>query len=165
MAATTITGFNVGTDTRLAIQDQYGDVFTDSMLGHLMSFDSESEDTDLKITPITTGGVPIYQTIWNGMTGSLTFTRCNGAFQSMFMTLMSSYFNSGLISQFSMSQSVQNRDGSIDEYLFSGVQFSKPKFGSFKSVKEVDMRMNFKASQCQAIGTLSAFLSGLANAS
>lgn len=162
--ATTINGFNVGTDTRLAIQDQFGDVFTDSMLAHLMEFDSESEDTDLKITPITTGGVPIYQTIWNGVRGSLMFTRVNGSFQAMFLDIMNGYFNSGLISQFTMSQTVRNRDGSIDEYIYTGVQFSRPRFGRFQSVKEVDMRMDFRAGQVQAVGTLSSFLTGLANA-
>lgn len=162
--ATTISGFNVGTDVRFAIQDQYGDVFTDAMLGHLTSFESESEDVELKITPITTGGLPIYQTIWNGIRGSMTYTRVNTSFQQMFMDMMGAYYSGGIISQFSISASVRNRDGSIDEYLYSGVQFSKPRFGAFHGTKEIDMRVDFRATQVTGTGALTAFLSGLASA-
>src|ERR1700721_2179725 len=122
LVSNTLNGFNVGTDSRFAISDQYGDVFSDAMLGHLMSFSSESEDHSLKITPITTGGVPIYQTIWNGLKGSMRFARVGPNFQQIFMELMASYFDNGVISQFQIAQSVLNRDGSIDEYLFTGVQ-------------------------------------------
>jgi hypothetical protein len=160
--ATTINGFNVGTDVRFVVQDSFGDVFSDAQLGHLASFDSKSDDVMAKITPITTGGVPIYQTLWNGVSGSMKFIRVGPSFQQLFMDLQAAYFNSGVISQMTIAASVRNRDSSIDEYLFTGVQFMKPNFGSFTATKEVDMSVGFSASLLQATGTLSTFLSALA---
>lgn len=164
MAVVNINGFNVGTDARVSITDAFGDLFTDDMLGHLMEFDSESEDVEVKISPITTGGIPIYQTLWNGVRGSMMFTRFNGAMQSMIMELMSAYYTGGLIQQMTGAVYVRNRDNSIDEYLYSGLQISRPRFGNFRSTKEVDMRFDFRAGQVVGTGTLVPFLAGLVSA-
>ena len=115
----------------------------------------------LKVTPITTGGIPIYQTLWNGITGTMRFVRVGPSFQQMIMDLQTAYFAAGVISQMTISANVRNRDQSIDEYLYSGVQFTKPKFGTFSAVKEVDMTLGFKASQLTATGTLASFLTAL----
>lgn len=159
-----INGYNVGTDVSIAFQDSYGDSFTSDQLGYLMDFTSESEDVKTKITPITGGGKPVYQTLWNGVNGSMMFTRVGPAFQQMFMDLMAAYFNNGIITQFTMSVNVRNRNGSIDEYLYTGLQFERPRFGDFRSTKEVDMRVSFSASQMTANGTGQAFLTGVAAA-
>lgn len=157
-----MSGYNVGTDIRFAITDQFGDLFTDDMLGHLMEFESESEDTLLKITPITTGGIPIYQTIWNGIRGNMLFTRFDGAMQQIIMDLMSSYYSSGIIGQLSIAAYARNRDQSVDEYLYTGVQFARPRFGNWRPTKEVDMRIDFHASQVVGTGTLVPFLTNMA---
>lgn len=158
----TVNGFNVGTDVSVAITDNYGDSFTADQLGYLMDFESESEDVPVKITPVTGGGVPIYQTLWNGISGSMSFTRSSAAFQQMFIDLMNAYFTNGVIPQFTISVNVRDRAGSIDEYLYTGVQFEKPRFGNYKATKEVDMKMNFKASQMTVNGTGTAFLTAAA---
>jgi hypothetical protein len=159
--AITVNGYNIGTDASFAITDQYGDIFLDSDMGYLMDFDSESEDSTLKVVPITTGGLPIYQTIWSGVTGSLMFTRFGPSFQQMMMYLMATYYNSGVIPQFSLALLVRNRNGSTDQYRYAGFQFSRPKFCNFRATKEVDMRSYFKASSVQAFGALTPFLKGL----
>lgn len=151
-------GFNTGVDSAIIIADAFGDVFPAEALSHLMEFDAESEDVELKIIPITGGGVPIYMTIWAGIRGHLMFTRVSGAMQSLILELMSDYFDSGLIRYFSITQNVQNRDGSIDGYLYSGVQFVRPRFGNFRATKEVDMRLEFRASTCTLTGGVSPLL-------
>ncbi len=159
---TTINGFNVGTDVRFAISDQFGQVFSDQMLGHMMEFESESDDTELKVVPITTGGVPIYTTLWSGIRGTMMFTRVNGTFQKMFMELMDAYYAAGIISQMSITATVRNRDGSVDEYLYTGVQLSRPRFGNYRSTKEVDLRVEFRASKMTSTGTQTTFLNAMA---
>lgn len=141
-----INGFNVGTDLSFVLQDQFGDVLSASMLGHLVEFESQSNDKSLEVTPITTGGIPIYQTVWNGITGDMRFARVNGAFQQTFSDLMSSYFIAGIIPQMNLQVRVRNRDGSVDTYLYLGFQFSKPRFGSYQAVREVDVRVSWMAS-------------------
>jgi hypothetical protein len=164
MASFNLSGFNVGTDVSVTISDIYGDVFPADLLGHLMEFDSEAEDTELKIIPITNGGRPIYQTIPGGHSGNMMFTRVNGNFQAMVNELYNAYHDVGLITQLSITANVLNRDGTVDEYLWSNAQLKKPRFGNFHATKEVDMRLGFSASVLTITGGASAFLTGLAAA-
>src|ERR1700678_421222 len=119
MAANVIQGFNCGTDSRFAVSDNLGDVFMDSDMGYLEDFESQARSQMLTVTPITTGGIPVHQCIWNGGSGRLSYTRFGPSFQQLFMGLMAPYYGTGVIPQFSLAQSVRNRDGSIDEYLFT----------------------------------------------
>jgi len=159
--AINIQGFNVGTDAAFAITDPYGDIFVDDSLGYMMDFESQSQDINIKITPITQGGIPVYQTIWNGVQGSMMITRTGPTFQQLFMDLMESYYLQGMIPQFSLGLHVRNRNGTVDEYLYSGLQFSRPRFGNFRGTKEVDMRTDFHASLLQGTGPSQVFLAGL----
>lgn len=159
--ANTISGFNIGTDLSVVISDQFGDIFPAELLGHVMEFDSESEDTELKIVPITNGGVPVYQTIWSGVRGRIMFTRTNGALTNMVIALMSAYHDAGLIPSFSITGTVMNRDGSIDEYMWTGVQWVRPRFGNFRATKEVDEQLEFRASRIIGTGSFTSLLSGL----
>lgn len=129
-----------------ALRDQYGDVLSASMLGHLIEFESQSNDKPLEVTPITTGGIPIYQTVWNGVGGDMRFARVNGVFQQVFSDLMAVYFSSGIIPQMTLQTQVRNRDGSVDTYMHVGFQFSKPRFGSFSATREVDLRVGWMSS-------------------
>ena len=76
MAVTaTVQGFNVGADVSFAIMDQYGDVFSEDMMGLMTQFDLRSVDTKMKVSPINNGGVPVLQTIPNGLRGQMSFVR------------------------------------------------------------------------------------------
>lgn len=154
-------GFNVGTDSTITISDQFGDVFPADLLGHVMDWEMESEDTELKIVPISNGGVPIYQTIPGGYRGKCSLTRVNGNLQAMVAELWNAYHADGIITQLSISQNVLNRDGTIDEYLWSNVQIAKPRFGMFRHEKEVDMSFDIRASLLTVAGGTAAFLTGL----
>ncbi len=162
--STIINGFNVGTDVSWVLQDQFGDVLPASSFGHLIEFESQSNDKTIEVTPITTGGIPIYQTVWNGINGDMRFARANGRFTQMFSDLMSSYYIGGIIPQMNLQARVRNRDGSVDTYMFVGFQFSKPRFGSFQATREVDMRVSFMASTMVSKSGVGGVLLGLLNA-
>lgn len=157
-----VQGFNIGTDISVVIQDSSGDIIYATDLGQLMDFDAEAEDIELKIVPISNGGVPIIQDIPAGWRGSLMFTRVNGAFNQFRIDTENAFFDSGLIQQFTIQCSVLNRDLSVDEYQFIGVQFVKPRFGNFRADKEVDMRMDFRAARLLTTGASTPLLSLLA---
>lgn len=157
-------GYNIGTDASVVVQDNYGDQFPLDSLGHVMDIDTEADDTPIKITPISNGGKPVFQVVWNGGHGRFTFTRVNGNLQQMILDLMRAYHDSGVIPQFTLSINVLNRDGTVDEYLYTGVQFTKPKLGNYKAMKEVDQALDFVWSDCVATGASAPFLTGLAAA-
>ena len=163
-AVTTINGFNVGTDVTFTLQDQFGDVLSAAMMGHLIEFESQSNDKPIEVTPITTGGVPIYQTVWNGVSGDMRFARVNGVFQQVFSDLMSAYYVAGIIPVMTLQTRVRNRDGSVDTYVHTGFQFSKPRFGSFAATREVDLRVSWMASVMVAKSGTGSALLGLAAA-
>lgn len=157
-------GFNIGTDAGVAIADNYGDNFPVDSLGHMMDFDSRATSSVIKIVPITNGGKPIFQTVWEGGTGRIRFARVNGNLQAMILELMDAYHSSGIIPVFSIAASILNRDTSIDEYLYTGVQWNTPEFGNYAAMKEVDQHLDFMWSNCVRTGGGSAFLTGLAAA-
>lgn len=158
---TIIQGFNVGSDVSFAIQDDYGDVFSDDMMGLLTQFDLRSVDVKMKVTPISNGGIPVNQVIPNGLRGTLTFVRTSGAFNQLYVDLSQGYYGSGAIPQFSISMNVRNRNSSVDEYLIRGVQFSDWNFGDFRGTKEVDLRLAVEASIMQGSGSLANFLNNM----
>src|ERR1039458_4653290 len=159
-----LAGYNIGSDAACVITDDGGDVFPLDALGHVMDIDTEANDSVIKVVPISNGGVPIFQVVWDGGTGKFMFTRVNGNLQRMVLDIMAAYHQRGIIPQFTLSISILNRDGTVDEYLYTGVQFTKPKFGNFKAMKEVDQTLDFVWSQCVATGGSAAFLSNLAAA-
>lgn len=162
MAITTvINGFNVGTDVSFAISDQFGDVIPAGLMGHLIEFESQSNDKSIEVIPITTGGIPIYQTVWSGITGDMRFARVNGYYQQAFSDLMDLYFASGVIAQMVLQARVRNRDGSVDTYVYTGFQFSKPRFGAFHATREVDLRVSWMASTMVSASGGAAALAGL----
>lgn len=164
MVATTINGFNVGTDVTFVLTDQFGDVLSAAMLGHLTEFESQSNDKPIEIVPITTGGVPIFQTVWSGVAGDMRFARVNGVFQQVFSDLMGAYHTAGIIPVMNLQTRVRNRDGSVDTYIHTGFQFSKPRFGSYSATREVDLRVSWMASLMVAKSGLGSALLGLAAA-
>jgi hypothetical protein len=157
-------GYNIGTDASVVVSDNFGDVFPLDALGHVMDIDTEATDAAIKIVPISNGGVPVHQVVWEGGTGSFSFTRVNGNLQRMILDLMDAYHSQGVIPQFQLSISILNRDGTVDEYLYTGVQFTKPAFGNFKAMKEVDQKLAFVWSNCVATGGSAPFLANLAAA-
>lgn len=158
---TTINGFNVGTDVSFAIMDDYGDVFSEDMMGLMTEFDIRSVDVKMKVTPINKGGKPVNQVVPNGLRGTMTFVRTSSAFSQLYMDIANGYFNAGLISQFYISMNVRNRDGSVDEYQLDGVQFSDWNFGNFRGTKEVDLHLAIEASQMYGSGSLATFLNNM----
>jgi hypothetical protein len=158
---TNIAGYNVGSDVSFAIMDQYGDVFSEDMMGLLTQFDLRSVDVKLKVTPINRGGRPVLQTLPNGLRGTMTFVRTGPAFHQMYIDLSEGYFGSGLIPQFYIAMNVRNRDGSVDEYQIDGTQFSDWNFGDFRGTKEVDLRLSIEASEMYGSGSLATFLNNM----
>ena len=156
--------YSIGTDLGVSVSDNYGDQFPISALGLLMDFDTKAHSSMIKVTPITNGGRPIFQTVWNGGDGRMTFTRQNGNLQAMVLDLMTAYHTRGIIPVFGLAASILNRDGTIDEYLYSGVQWETPDFGNFAALKEVNNGISFNWSQCVKTGGPTAFLTGVAAA-
>ncbi len=158
---TTIQGYNVGTDVSFAIMDQFGDVFSEDMMGLMTQFNLRSVDVKLKVTPINNGGVPVLQTLPNGLRGQMSFVRVRSIVQPTVLGPSERIVERGHHRQFYVAMNVRNRDSSVDKYVVSGLQFSDWDFGDFRGTKEVDLRLSIEAAQMQGSGTLATILNNL----
>jgi hypothetical protein len=145
MVAFVINGYTIGQDIQVSLQDDAGNFVADvGQLGHLMEFEATQEDTELRIIPITNGGVPLIDTLPHGWTGRMTFTRINGALDNLWAAIQNNFY-AGRRQHFQIGVSVVNRDGTTDTYTFIQVSFSKPSFGNFRADKEVDQTVTFRS--------------------
>lgn len=161
MVAINNSAYNIGTDVSIVVSDDQGDVFPLDALGHVMDFDTDADDTEVKVTPISNGGKPLFQTVWAGGHGRIMFTRVNGNLTRMVLELMAAYHDVGLLPIFALSTNILNRDGSVDEFIYTGVQWNRPKFGNFRALKEVDQSLDFSWSDCRAVGGSAPFLAAI----
>jgi len=166
MATTSLTvnGYNIGTDVSVTISDQYGDTFNAGSLGHLRSIEATWDMENQKIQPITRGGKPLYLSIPSGMTGNMHFTRFNGALSSIFVELYQAFYSAGLLPKWTISCQVLNRDGTTDQYIFTGVVFGRPQWGNFADIREVDQTFEFNAENVISTSTLQGIVPALAAA-
>ena len=154
-------GFNIGTDVSGSLSDGYGDSFSLSDLGNLMSINVSFDMQEIKIVPITTGGQPLYLSIPSGITGTMEFTRANGALTSLFTGLYSAFYTSGLLPHFSLSLSVLNRGGNVDEYLMPQLVLQRPDFGAFDRIEQVAQRLEFSGPTIISVGSTPSIVSAL----
>lgn len=160
----TVNGYNIGTDISVTISDQYGDVFNASALGHLRSIEATFDMESQKIQPITRGGRPLYQSIPSGITGNMHFTRFNGALTSIFTELYAAFYSAGLLPKWTVTCQVPNRDGTTDDYIFTGTVFGRPQFGNFSDIREVDQTFEFNAETIESTSSLQGIVPALAAA-
>lgn len=154
-------GFNIGTDISGAISDSYGDVIPFENMGNLMSIDLTFDMHQLKVTPITNGGKPIYLSVPNGLSGSMDFTRFNGSMTSMFTALYEAFYGGGLLPHFSIMLAVLNRSGTVDEYIIPELVFDTPDFGKFTGIEDVTQSLKFSAPTVIATGGAQTLLAAL----
>ncbi len=164
MTALALNGFNIGSDLSVVISNDAGDVFPATDLGLLEMVEATVDTEILKVTAITRGGKPLYQSIPNGVSGSMRFTRANGSLFSIFVILQQAFYTAGILPQWTITCTVLNRDGTTDEYMFEGVVFGKPQFGSFDEIKEVKQTFDFNAQQITSTTALPSAAGKLAAA-
>ena len=164
MAGLVLNGFNIGQDISVSFQSDNGvpgssgQSFSASALGHLMSFDAEVIDKEVDVYPISNGGIPLYDMMYMGWRGKMQFTRVNGNLTGIFIALQTQFFSSGTRVHFAITATVQNRDGTTDQAMFTQCSLSKGKFGDFKANKEVEQDFAFRAQTCVGTGSVANIL-------
>ena len=144
--------FNVGTDVSGILSDDTNLVTKDiSDFGQLEEVEARGEQHDIKITPVSRGGIPLYQTLWSGGSGHLKYTRVFGAISFVWVALMRNYYYLHQLPNFSLSLAVINRDASVDEYLFGGMVLTSPTWGTARGDKQMDQELHFKFGTLQIV--------------
>jgi len=142
-----INGFSIGQDLDLSIRDSRGNIINWFQMGHGMEFDANRDDVELKVTPITSGGKPLFDTLPAGWSGRIVFTRVDGSVSNLFAALDQNFYALGRREFFTFFVSILNRDGSTDQYQFTRVSMSRASFGNFRADKEVDQTITWRAQE------------------
>lgn len=161
MAFLNLNGYNVGTDISVTISNDLGDVFPANNIGHMMRFESTFIFEELKIVPISNGGRPLFESIPNGITGSMEFTRYNGAQVGIWAALQSAFYDSGVLPHWTILAAVTNRDLTVDDYVWNGVVFSRPQFGNFDGIRDVTQSLEWSASYLSTPANFAALVPAL----
>ena len=144
--------FNIGTDVSGVISD-VSNLVTRNLdeLGHIEEIEARAAQHDIKITPISRGGIPLFQTLWAGGNGHIKYTRVFGAISYIWVALMNNYYFLHKLPNFTITSTVLNRDASVDEYLFSGVVLTAPTWGTAKGDKQMDQELHFNFQNCTIV--------------
>lgn len=143
--------FNIGTDISGVISDDTGVTRNLDEFGHLVEVEARGAQHDVKISPISRGGIPLFQTLWAGGNGHLKYTRVFGALSYLWSAMMNNYYYLHRLPNFSMVLTMLNRDASVDEYLFSGMVLTSPTWGTGRGDKEVDQELHFNFQNCRVV--------------
>lgn len=136
-----VNGFNVGSDVAIDINTARGTLRASIRTGFSakqITKDVESEGAD---------GVNRYATLPAGWEGSLDFDRANGVLDDYFAAREADYFG-GLVSDtITITQTVTNPDGSINQYRFVGVCLKFDDSGESGGQKTIRQKVSWKASR------------------
>lgn len=135
---------NIGQDCSIALSSNAGHRFTAEELGHLTDFDADFEDTEETAQCITNGGIPLFETIPQGVAGKFVFLRMNGKLSQMLVDQQTAYYQNGRRLRWTISFQVRNPDSSVDVYTIYSCKISKGSLGKFKGNKFVEQGFNFR---------------------
>jgi hypothetical protein len=142
--------FNVGQDFSATISDG---LFTRNLdeFGQLEMFRARALTKKIEVAPISRGGKHLYRTLYAGAEVHVRWARVFAAMQYLWTALQNNYFNQHQFTSFIIAASVINRDGTVDQHLFTGCEIDDPDFGDFEGAKQVNNEMNLRCQQYQVI--------------
>ncbi len=90
---------------------------------------------------------PIFAEIPDGWSGSFAFDRVGRALDDLFANMEQNYWGSGQLFNFSVTETIQEVDGSISQYRFQNMAVKLESGGIFKGDQKVEMKLQFRCSR------------------
>lgn len=132
-------GVSVGSDARFDIMTPSGLL----SLPTLENFQSKKIDQRSKVRPLNAPAIPLV--FDDGWEGSFEVARMDGTVDDFFSTLEAARLAGANVQSGTIHQTVTNPDGSVSQYMFTGVQLVYEDAGSFEAIKEVRQKVGFMA--------------------
>jgi hypothetical protein len=144
--------FNIGKDVSGQILDDTGTSRNFIQIAHLLSVRIEQREHLVRSTPITNGGIPLIETIWEGGSIHFMWQRARGNVEFMVMQAAANFFALDLRPNFTVNWFVQNKDGTVDSFQAIGCKITRPELGTFSADKHVDQSQVFEFTQAKLQG-------------
>ncbi|HEY9678677.1 MAG TPA: hypothetical protein V6C76_11750 [Drouetiella sp.] len=137
--------FNVGQDISVTIKSSNGQTWTAEQLGHLTDIEVDRDAKVVSVAACTRGGRTAKMGIPQGYKGKLSFARMDGTLASALLAADKLWFESKVLTTFSIQYVVQNRDGSTNSYLASDAVVPGGKLFNGKQDTHVDTDFPWEA--------------------
>lgn len=136
-----INGFSIGKDVTLNINDQNGNL----TFGLITNFTAKPDVVDKKVTGLD--GLARHLIFHNGWSGSFELERQNGALDDYWSLLETNYYMGVNQQSATIIETITEVDGSISQYLYTGVIFKLEEAGEWKGEDSVKQKLSFLASR------------------
>jgi hypothetical protein len=111
--------------------------------------------TEAKVRPTNNGGVYVVRPIFGGYEVEIQFARVNGVADNLMQYLEDNFKAGGADPTVTMQETVNNDDGSMDQYVYINGAILPQDAGSFKGVDEVSETIKFFFPERTAVGSTS----------
>jgi hypothetical protein len=91
-------------------------------------------------------GPPLFAEAPNGWKGTFDFDRTDASIDVYFANYEKTYYGGGNPLNGSVTETIQEKDGSVSQFEFSGVAMRLAQAGSWKSAEKVVQRIDWNAS-------------------
>ncbi|MDE1139974.1 MAG: hypothetical protein PW999_10025 [Paraburkholderia tropica] len=138
-----VNSFNIGRDgSQITIIDSLAGQVT---FNGMISFDTKARTKELESEQITGG--TIFRFVPNGHEGTFEFDRQDGSVEAYFATLEANFYAGGTPPSASITQTINELDGTITQYQYVGVQLNLTDGGTWKGLDKVNPKVAWKASR------------------
>ena len=114
-------------------------------LAVVTSFDAKMDGTQLKSKALD--GVVRHATEYDGWSGSINLDRKNPNLDAFFAVLEGLYYSGQNVAPQTITQTVQESDGSISQYRYTGVALDYQDAGNWQNGKFVAQKLSWRASR------------------
>jgi len=139
-------GYSTGQDITLHFYDQNGAI--DFGIG-VINFNAKQDVTKNRIKPIDSPSVN--QVFYEGWSGSFDIERNNPKVTDYFISQEAAFYRGENLPELSITETISEADGSISQYIYTGVRLSLDDGGSFQRDSPVTQRLSFEAARKQKL--------------
>jgi len=139
-------GYATGQDITLHFYDQNGAV--DFGIG-ITNFNAKQDVAKNRIKPIDSPSVN--QIFYEGWSGSCDIERNNPKVMDYFIAQEAAFYRGENLPEASITETIVEADGSISQYIYTGVRLSLDDGGSFARDTAVTQRISFEAARKQKL--------------
>ncbi|MHB8914413.1 MAG: hypothetical protein ACYC4K_01220 [Thiobacillus sp.] len=138
-------GLSIGSDARLDISMPTGTL----TLPTLLSFKSHPTPHDIKVNPLNGGPIPLE--FANGWMGSFDVARADSTVDDFFAMKEAAQYAGANIAPGTIHQTIAEVNGTISQYMYSGVILILKDAGEWKALSDVTQHIEFMATTKEKI--------------
>lgn len=138
-----ITGLNVGRDCTFQVYDPNTGGIID--FANITMFDAKPDVTDLKHKALD--GLVLHGNQPDSWSGSFTLDRASSAADQFISLLETAYYNGQNIDNGTITQTIQEANGSITQWRFTNVSLKMDDAGSWANDKFISQKFSWHASR------------------